>query len=498
MAEISRQVVASAATPSQELALPVNVASREAESTKEPPAEAAEKAAMFAWVRVPVLGSTPGLAMVVVLVLLALAAGGGVWWRLRHTTPGAPAVSQQVSANPASVPAKAVEQTAPPVSNGTVVVTGIRHWSSLDSSTVVVDLQDQVAYEAHRLTEPERIYFDLRDTTLAAGLFGKIIEINDTFLARVRVAQSTDGVTRVVLETKGQPTYSVSMEQNPYRLVVEVRKPGAKPEDRAQLELFAPAIDSKTSRALISGLKHPPNRRATPSIPKFRIVLDAGHGGWDLGTVGRHGLMEKDLTLDIVGRLGKLIESRLGAEVVYTRDNDTYVSLERRTEIANLAQSDLFLSVHANYSDDHSARGTETYYTNTYSSIRARTSDPEADTEVLKSVDWTNVDVREKAQESRKFAEIVQRALHNSLAAGNQGIRNRGARKASYVVLTGTTMPAVLAEVSFLSSPTDETALRSEAYRQRIAEALYKGVMQYAKESHRVKVASAGQKANGG
>ena len=117
-------------------------------------------------------------------------------------------------------------------------------------------------------------------------------------------------------------------------------------------------------------------------VPKFRLVLDAGHGGWDLGTVGRRGLMEKDLVLDIVRRLGKLVERRLGAEVLYTRQDDTYLPLEKRTEIANLAQADLFVSVHANYSDDSSARGAETYYTNTYSSVKARTS--AADTGMLR------------------------------------------------------------------------------------------------------------------
>ena len=137
-------------------------------------------------------------------------------------------------------------------------------------------------------------------------------------------------------------------------------------------------------------------------VSKFRLVLDAGHGGWDLGTVGRTGLMEKDLVLDIVARLGKLVESRLGAEVIFTRDSDTYLPLEKRTEIANLAQADMFVSVHANYSEDSSARGAETYYTNTYSSVRARTADAEA--AVPENINWNNVDIREKVQQSRRFA----------------------------------------------------------------------------------------------
>jgi N-acetylmuramoyl-L-alanine amidase len=225
---------------------------------------------------------------------------------------------------------------------------------------------------------------------------------------------------------------------------------------------------------------------ATPT--EFRIVLDAGHGGWDLGTVGKKGLLEKDLVLDIVERLGQLIETNLDAKVVYTRQDDSYLPLEKRAEIANLAGADLFLSVHANYSDLSTARGVETYYTNTYSSIRART---DGDDPQLKQVDWTGVDIRAKVTDSRRFAADVQQSLYSGLAARNPDIRNRGVKKAEYVVLTGTQMPAVLAEVSFVSSPADEDKLRSADYRQQIAEALYKGVATYHADVKPTKIASA-------
>jgi len=230
-------------------------------------------------------------------------------------------------------------------------------------------------------------------------------------------------------------------------------------------------------------------------VAKFRLALDAGHGGWDLGTVGRKGLMEKDLVLDIVSRLGKMVESRLGAEVIYTRQDDTYLPLEKRTEIANLAQVDMFVSVHANYSNDSSARGAETYYTNTYSSVRARTE--EVDASLPENVNWNNVDIREKVQQSRRFAVAVQQAMHRALVAQIPGMRNRGVKKASYVVLTGTSMPAILAEVSFVSSPADEDKLKSSSYRQSIAEALYKGIAQYAATTHHVNLASASSKPKG-
>ena len=220
---------------------------------------------------------------------------------------------------------------------------------------------------------------------------------------------------------------------------------------------------------------------------EFRMVLDAGHGGWDLGTVGRKGLLEKDLVLDIVQRLGKLIESKLGAQVIYTRQDDSYLPLEKRAEIANVARADLFLSVHANYSDLITARGVETYYTNTYSSIRART---DGDDPQLQQVDWTGVDIRAKVTDSRRFAADVQQSLYGGLAERNPDLRNRGVKKAEYVVLTGTQMPAVLAEVSFVSSPADEDNLQNADYRQGIAEALYRGIAKYRDETKHTKLAS--------
>lgn len=437
------------------------------------------------------------LLITLLVVVVALAAGGIGWWKMQRRqavladnaaqsqiTPSSPAATQKLSASQKPDPTTPnTNSFAYPVSGETGTVTGIRHWSSQESSTVVVDLQKPVQYEAHRISNPDRIYFDLDDTSLAASLYNKVVDINDSYLQRLRIAQPTKGVTRVVLETKSTPSFSVSLEQNPYRLVVEVRKAGTQAPPRSKADLFGPASNAPVQSAQTENSVPAPQTQAAATAPKFRIVLDAGHGGWDLGTVGRSGLLEKDLVLDIVNRLGKLVESRLGADVVYTRTDDTYISLEKRTEIANLSHADLFLSVHANYSDLASARGVETYYTNTYSSVHARTSDSTADASFT-PVDWTNVDIREKVRESRKFAETVQRSLFGSLAEQNPGLRDRGVKEASYVVLTGTTMPAILNEVSFISSPQDERNLESPVYREKIAQALYRGVERYAETLH--------------
>jgi N-acetylmuramoyl-L-alanine amidase len=429
--------------------------------------------------------------------------GTGVWWKLRAGRP-------TTSIAAASLPA-AVTQSAQPMENplsatqddkgdGLTAVTDIRHWSSPTSSTVVIDLQDHVRYEEHRLSGPDRIYFDLPDTTLEHKLVGKILDIGDAFLLRIRVAQPTPGTTRVVLDTKNSSGYTVRLDQAPYRLVVEVHGADAPVTPKANLDLFAPTkppTPSVTAQSQVATTKltlpspslRADRAQAQAQVPKFRLALDAGHGGWDEGTIGRRGLMEKDLALDIVARLGKLVTERLGGEVIYTRRDDSYIPLEKRAEIANLSQADFFVSIHANYSDTPSARGVETYYSNTYSSLNARI--PGTD-QTVQPVNWTNVDIREKALQSQRLASSVQNALYDRLAKENSGISDRGVKKASYVVLTGTTMPAILAEVSFISSAADEKSLKRSAYRQRIAEALYKGIARFLTAQHKVTMASAG------
>jgi len=439
----------------------------------------------------------PGLRVAVLLIAIAIAIGGGLWWKIGRSSgvqrseqaepaistngPSAAAPTNQATENDSS---SSSELSSPLREKLSVLpqVTAIQHTSSPNGSTVIISLQEQVQYEAHRLSDPERIYFDLHDTALAPGLFGKSIQVNDVHLMQIRIAQPTPGITRVVLQTKTAADFSVRMESNPYRLVIDIGG-SAKPESMERPDLSN--LPSLSRPPQLSSLPEPAITSETPAVAtaqKLRIVLDAGHGG----------LMEKDLVLDVVSSLGKLIRDRLGAEVVYTRQNDSYVALEKRAEIANLAQANLFVSVHANYSSYSSARGVETYYTDTYSSVKARTRGAGAPEE-LQSVDWTNVDIREKVQESRRFAASVQRALYGMLAAKTPGIRDRGVKKAFYVVLTGTSMPAILAEISFVSSPTDEDNLQSEVYRHQIAEALFKGIEQYT-ASHQVHLASTAAK----
>ena len=224
-----------------------------------------------------------------------------------------------------------------------------------------------------------------------------------------------------------------------------------------------------------------------------RIVIDPGHGGHDTGTIGPTGLMEKEVVLDLARRLGTLLEERLGSEVVYTREKDTFVPLEKRTAIANQKQADLFVSLHANSSRNRAIRGIETYYLNFTSSANALEVAARENAVSEKSIHELQdlvkkITMKEKLEESREFAAQMQRALVKGMARRN-GLRNRGVKKAPFIVLIGAQMPSALAEISFLSNRTDERLLRKPAYRQKVAEALYRGIQRYANSLGGVKVA---------
>ncbi len=453
----------------------------------------------------------PGVLIALMLVVVASVLAAGMWWKLRNAQLGSaivqsqePAVKKAEDAGTEAKSAAPVASEASPTSDTTQdanadpdslsttaepansaatpqelskfpYVAGIRHWSSKDSTTIVLDLGDQVQYEAHRISSPDRIYFDLRDTALAAELAGKTIDVGDPLVSRIRVAQPVSGMTRVVLEARGNSNFSVSLEPNPYRLVVQVRKIGANP--KAAVNLFPNEVEAEMNKLAI--VVPPPSKedlQLRARVPKMRIVVDAGHGGWDLGTVGRRGLLEKDLVLEIARRLGKLLET------------------DERAGIANQSQADLFVSVHANYSDLPSARGVETYYTNFFSAPDSKNNETRdignGSTNGL-TANLSSVELHARVEQSRRLAASVQRSLYGTLSVQNPGLRDRGVKAASFVVLTETAMPGILAEVSFVSSPTDEQRLRSDGYREQIAEALYKGIARYAANSRGVKMASA-------
>ena len=225
-----------------------------------------------------------------------------------------------------------------------------------------------------------------------------------------------------------------------------------------------------------------------------RVVIDPGHGGADEGTVGRHGVMEKELVLDVAKRLGKLIEERMGSEVIYTRTDDTFIPLHGRTELANEKKADLFLSIHANSSPHPKVGGIEVYYLNfTHSADAldvATRENATADKSVYELRDLIQtITLHEKVEESREFASKVQGSLQTFETRYNSAAKNRGVKKAPFVVLIGASMPSILAEVGFLSNTKEEQLLKRPEHRQRLAEALYVGVSRYAQSLSHFQVA---------
>jgi len=217
-----------------------------------------------------------------------------------------------------------------------------------------------------------------------------------------------------------------------------------------------------------------------------RVVLDAGHGGVEVGARGPGGTLEKDICLAIVRRLQRRLEDQLGLEVILTRDRDLEVPLTYRAELANNRQADLFLSIHANAAHGRGISGAETYFlsdSNVDEETRALVAlenntmglaDPTgAAGDEISMLLWELAN-KEYLRESRDLAEVIQRNLNIALA-----LPDRGVKQGRFLVLKGATMPAVLVEVGFISNPAEERRLLSSSYQQKLADALFDSVLEY-------------------
>ena len=261
------------------------------------------------------------------------------------------------------------------------------------------------------------------------------------------------------------------------------------------------------SRPIVAASPIPPALPAANSDGKFslarqlglgvsRIVIDAGHGGHDPGAHA-NGISEAELVLDVAMRLSRLMQKQPGIEVVMTRATDVFIPLEERTVIANREGADLFLSIHANASRSPKARGVETYFLNFASNpeaeaVAARENSASGRAmhslpDIVRAIALNN-----KLDESRDFAEMVQRSMVRRLAARNKLLKDLGVKQAPFVVLIGAEMPSVLAEISFVTNKQEGQLLKTGAYRQQIAEALLDAVLRYQQSLKRLKVGPVG------
>jgi N-acetylmuramoyl-L-alanine amidase len=424
------------------------------------------------------------------------------------------------------------------------LVTAVRHWSLRDVTRVAVEVSGPFEFRTDRLHDPERVYFDIlnaRPRIEGKALYAEAV--NDKFLQRLRVAETHPAITRVVLDLSGDAVATTSTLTNPARLIIELRMPDGIPT-ATEPPAFDPPVQKPPVTLPAVVLPPPPAIRTaakteTPhfdsSVPGFaaeasrpedaggdtavphsapapgpdefakaarhtstgassltralglkinRVVIDPGHGGHDTGTEGPKGLLEKDLVLDVALRVGKLVQDRMNAEVIYTRSDDTFIPLEGRTALANEKKADLFLSIHANSSPISHIAGVETYFLNINGDKDAMDVAARENGATQRSIFELQDIIRkitqhDKSEESHEFARRVQASLYTFNIKNFPGSKDRGVKTAPFVVLIGANMPSVLAEIGFVSNSREETLLKKPEYRQRLAEALYKGMEKY-------------------
>lgn len=222
---------------------------------------------------------------------------------------------------------------------------------------------------------------------------------------------------------------------------------------------------------------------------RMRVILDAGHGGKDCGTTSVNGYCEKDLVLDIVRRLGILLVQDGRFRVFYTRTDDSFISLKNRTEIANRDHGDLFLSVHANSDHDNSVRGIQTYLLTLHSKDKRAMALARRENASLGAAGdlgaiLLTLRINHKKKHSMELAASLDNSLMRTLSSHYSGIRDFGVKHAPFYVIMGTSMPAVLTEINFLSNRKDAALMAQSRYRQRVSEGLYRGIVSYDRWVH--------------
>jgi N-acetylmuramoyl-L-alanine amidase len=345
--------------------------------------------------------------------------------------------------------------------SGEIEVKDVRYWSSSDYTRVVVDLTGTVEFSKNRISNPDRLYFDLMNTTIAREIKTSL-PVGNGILKIVRAGQFKPNIVRVVLELEEIADFNVFILDGPARLVIDVRgKEKMKKTDTA--------------------------------IAKRRIVIDPGHGGHDPGAVGLGGLYEKDVVLDIALKLKEILLSNPLNEVILTRETDVFLSLEERTAIANKKNADLFVSIHANASPRRKAKGVETYLLNwadDEEAMRVAARENAISLNKMKAInrqmqsdvlDIIKSDLmrQNKRDESIKLAHYIQKSIVSTLNNNHADTFDLGIKQALFYVLFGARMPSVLVEVSFISNPEEERLLSSDSYRMQIAEAIAEGLNKY-------------------
>jgi len=386
---------------------------------------------------------------------------------------------------------------APDESTSTaVVLRAIRREALAGAVRVTLELEGEATFHDQEIAGQPRVTIDLQNTLPVETLKEVTQTFSDDLVREIRVAPQAGTRTRVVLDLSARAPHTVYALYNPYRVVIDFARERGNTSDTKVASI--PANDTKDTKDTKStkNTERSANRTKTPpsDATRFslsrqlglgiaRVVIDPGHGGYDPGAM-KDGVTEADVVLDVAMRLERLLVQQAGVQVVLTRRANVFVPLEERTAMANRAGADLFLSIHANASEDDRARGIETYFLNfapnpAAEAIAARENAASARTmrqlpDIVKAIALNN-----KIDESRDVASRIQSAMMERLKRGNRTVKDLGVKQAPFMVLIGATMPSILAEISFLTNPQEAALLRDMSYRQQIAEALFNGIMRY-------------------
>jgi len=362
-----------------------------------------------------------------------------------------------------------------------VVLKTIRREPLAGAMRVTLELEGEATFHDEEVAGQPRVVIDLQNTRPAEPLKDATQAFPDDLVRQIRVGPQVGTRTRVVLDLNARAPHTVYALYNPYRVVIDFARELDRTKDT---KAVSPAKETKAAAK-------PPAAKGRGGLSLSRqlglgvarIVIDPGHGGYDPGAMN-DGVSEADVVLDVAMRLERLLVNQPGVEVVLTRRANVFVPLEERTAMANRAGADLFLSIHANASEDDRARGIETYFLNfapnpAAEAVAARENAASARTmrqlpDIVKAIALNN-----KIDESRDFASLVQSAMMERLKRGNKNVKDLGVKQAPFMVLISATMPSILAEISFLTNVQEAALLRGTAYRQQIAEALFNGIMRY-------------------
>lgn len=395
------------------------------------------------------------------------------------------------SASARLTPVEVLPET-PPSGTPTRKVMVIKHEKSPGESVVTLRVSGDVGITRGEVPVAEggarRVFYDLAPARLGQRNI-QPIEVNDGVISRVRAGQYDTEVVRLVVELAGDAEPALQVVRRPFevRLVVPIAPPAV---DVVAGAVSAPMPNAaEVKKRIESGTPGGVSISQQLGLSVHRVVIDAGHGGHDTGAIGPSGVKEKDITLQIAARVrDKLVAEVPDVEVVMTREGDTTLALQDRTNTANTAAADLFISIHCNASPYRRVRGVETYTLNIthdrYAMKLAARENAEAGEGSISDLDFILADLAMKSNvdDSVRLGKQVQRSVVGSLKKRWADVPDLGLKHALFYVLMGTRMPSILVETSFLSNKTEEQRLASVAYQESIANGVVDGVRAFIEE----------------